>query len=85
MFCLKHQREPTIYDMETHELICERCALFDPQHRHHCFIDSDRLESTASKLCQELLRGMEMLGVNVDTRGRVWSSSIKELGLKKKT
>lgn len=84
MFCLKHQREPTIYDMDTFELICERCALFEPHHKQHSFIDSVRLGSTASELCQEIMRALELLKVAVDSKGTVSSCTIQELGLKKK-
>ena len=70
--------------MDTFELICERCALFDPQHKKHSFIDFDRLSGTASQLCQEIVKALELLKVAVDSKGMVSSCPIQELGLKKK-
>lgn len=37
--CENHQREKVIYDLELHQTICERCALFDPAHKGHSFLE----------------------------------------------
>ncbi len=70
--------------MDTFELICERCALFEPEHKLHSFIDSDRLSSTASELCKEIVKGLELLKVSINSKGMINSCSIQELTLKKK-
>jgi hypothetical protein len=41
--CEEHQRERVIYDLELHQTICERCALFDPAHKGHSFLEVSQL------------------------------------------
>ena len=42
-YCDTHQRSACIVDLDLSQLVCERCALFDPLYSTHKFIDLESL------------------------------------------
>lgn len=49
-YCDKHQRSACIVDLHLGQLVCERCALFDPLYSTHKFIDIESLPQHAADL-----------------------------------
>ena len=47
---MRHSQPNTIYDLNSHVFICEKCALFEEAVRQHSFIDAEALPAYVAQL-----------------------------------
>jgi hypothetical protein len=65
--CQHHQKAKNVVDLDLLETICERCALFDPLHQRHNFIESEHLQEHSMSQVndfQKAIRGLNIVTVS---------------------
>lgn len=70
--CSKHNKPYNIIDLTLSTAICERCAIFEPIHRGHHFIEADQLQQHSEQLFDDFEKILTSLNLVYQNQQPLW-------------